>query len=52
MGDASLKASLLLSCFLGMFGRANGFDGPVAPALNTAPALALRGDGAGSTRFE
>lgn len=41
--------SLLLGCLLGIFGRAKGFAGPVAPALRTAPALALLGDGAGST---
>lgn len=41
--------SVLLGCLFGRFGRAKGFVGPVAPALKTAPALALRGDGAGST---
>lgn len=52
MGDAMLSRheSALLFCLLvGIFGRANGLVGPVAPALRTAPALALRGDGAGNT---
>ena len=52
MGDAMLSRheSTLLFCLLvGIFGRANGFVGPVAPALKTAPALALLGEGAGST---
>lgn len=50
IGDATPSFhSLLLGCLLGMLGRANGLEGPVAPALSTAPALALLGDGAGKT---
>lgn len=52
MGEAMFSrhdSALLFCLFGGIFGRANGLVGPVAPALRTAPALALRGDGAGRT---
>ena len=54
IGEAmfSLKLSMVLLCLGGMFGRAKGFVGPVAPALNIAPALALLGEGAGNTSPE